>query len=896
MLASMPGRDLQAEEGIRDVQAAAAAAPATAQPLAGIASAMGNQLFCSALPGGGGGVGADGRVDAGVESAIAAGRGSGTPLDAGVRERLAPGLGDPLDDVHVHTGPEAAALADAVSARAFATGTDVYFNSGQYRPGDGDGDHLIAHELAHVVQQRGADSSGPLRVTDPGGELECDAEQAAAAALSGARAAPAVARSPATLARTTDPPAADPEAGKKAQVKGKDYSDGIVAIVGGITSVVNFGSALRKGQNGVQTLTLPVNLMSPRDKQKLGQIVLFRLLNAYCDRYVQAHPEVIADTPVPAPAPTGKGKTPPPPPPPPTAPSAGAAPTASAGVSDIDAEIMGGVKDKIAGDVKGLWKEGVWPDGKEYLWSEDNAHDKPDAIGVTGAIAFSNLKTRTLKDTPTVNENARRLGVTLEPPGELVVRQIVGGTLDRSGGWTSSLWDNLAVNIPTADGAEEGPDGSASISVQTNWLWDDNTTTWDFFLTVNDDGTPKVEDHHAGTPDDSRFFDSGGEAGKHHTFGGPKPAERGGAPGSYGGQGNVGRQLDRAVDERPAAQRLQTGDKAVSAALARTVQQRASAPVVGRALPAVGAAIAAFLASETVQIVGTVVSGIASAGSTIAAVAQGTTGVAAYNLPGNQMSEGDARKLRQLVGIKLINAYSAEYLRRHPDLDDPDATSKVPPPTSPPAPTPAGETPKPTNAPTSAEIDETILNLVKGNIQEEISKMWNTGVGTGKSYTWGEDNTSAKESIGISGTISFSNLRTRAIKTTPTLNAAAKKLGVNVPEPGELVIRQVLSGTLDGTIDTSLWDDLAINPQPAVVSDGGPDGSVQMNIGTNWLWDKNMTVWDFVLTVGADGVPIVQDARNGVPGDSEFIEWGDDGGTHKSLRPTGGADAKVAKP
>ena len=49
-----------------------------------------------------------------------------------------------------------------MSARAFATGTDVYFAQDEYKPNTTDGDKLIAHELAHVVQQRGAPTSGPL--------------------------------------------------------------------------------------------------------------------------------------------------------------------------------------------------------------------------------------------------------------------------------------------------------------------------------------------------------------------------------------------------------------------------------------------------------------------------------------------------------------------------------------------------------------------------------------------------------------------------------------------------------------------------------------------------------------------------------------------------------------
>ena len=71
------------------------------------------------------------------------------------------------------------ALNRSVSARAFATGTDVYFAKGEYNPGSADGDRLIAHELAHVVQQRGAASTGPLTVSQPGDALETEADSVA---------------------------------------------------------------------------------------------------------------------------------------------------------------------------------------------------------------------------------------------------------------------------------------------------------------------------------------------------------------------------------------------------------------------------------------------------------------------------------------------------------------------------------------------------------------------------------------------------------------------------------------------------------------------------------------------------------------------------------------------
>lgn len=150
-------------------------------PVERLASRMGNRAFTQAIArmGDGEGILSGGVVHPDVETAIAARRGSGAPLPAGLSERFAGALGGPVDDVRVHTDAGAGALARAVSARAFATGSDIFFADGEYRPGTSSGDALIAHEVAHTEQQRGAPPSGPLTVSEPGEALEREADAAA---------------------------------------------------------------------------------------------------------------------------------------------------------------------------------------------------------------------------------------------------------------------------------------------------------------------------------------------------------------------------------------------------------------------------------------------------------------------------------------------------------------------------------------------------------------------------------------------------------------------------------------------------------------------------------------------------------------------------------------------
>jgi len=166
---------LHEHEAIRPPEPEAAA---PAAPLHQLASTLGNRTFSETIAREGDGILPTGEVHPSVQSTIDATRGGGGSLDAGVEARLSPSLGD-LSDVRVHTDDTADKLNRAVSARAFATGSDVYFARGEYNPGSADGDRLIAHELAHTVQQRGATQGGPLSVSTPGDAMEREADDVA---------------------------------------------------------------------------------------------------------------------------------------------------------------------------------------------------------------------------------------------------------------------------------------------------------------------------------------------------------------------------------------------------------------------------------------------------------------------------------------------------------------------------------------------------------------------------------------------------------------------------------------------------------------------------------------------------------------------------------------------
>ena len=82
-------------------------------------------------------------------------RAPGTPLDAGARSFFEPRFGVDFGNVRVYTDNRARRSAQALNAQAYTIGPNVVFNTSDYSPHTTEGRRLIAHELAHVVQQGG---------------------------------------------------------------------------------------------------------------------------------------------------------------------------------------------------------------------------------------------------------------------------------------------------------------------------------------------------------------------------------------------------------------------------------------------------------------------------------------------------------------------------------------------------------------------------------------------------------------------------------------------------------------------------------------------------------------------------------------------------------------------
>lgn len=114
-------------------------------------------------------------------------RSPGQPLDAATRAFMEPRFGHNFSQVRVHTDAKAVESARVVDAFAYTVGRDVVFGAGQYAPQTLSGQRLLAHELTHVVQQRGGTFQDKVELGQPGNVYEQEAERISERVKSGNR-------------------------------------------------------------------------------------------------------------------------------------------------------------------------------------------------------------------------------------------------------------------------------------------------------------------------------------------------------------------------------------------------------------------------------------------------------------------------------------------------------------------------------------------------------------------------------------------------------------------------------------------------------------------------------------------------------------------------------------
>jgi hypothetical protein len=192
------------------------------------------------------------------------------PLDAATLETMEARFSHQFADVQVHSSADT----NALDARAVAFGNHVAFHPGQYAPGTPHGDHLIAHELAHVVQSRNSSRRANLELAAPDASSEHEAHRAADRVASGSNASSLTSSTAGVVSRSVwdwipgmggfsdSQPVVLPEAPGNG-VQSGPYVYGNTAPAGG-GGGINFGYGRGHAQGETQT----TGLFTPGDTAK----------------------------------------------------------------------------------------------------------------------------------------------------------------------------------------------------------------------------------------------------------------------------------------------------------------------------------------------------------------------------------------------------------------------------------------------------------------------------------------------------------------------------------------------------------------------------------------------------------------------------------------------------
>lgn len=175
----------------------------------------------------------------------------GEPLDFATRTAMEARFGHSFRDVRIHTDALAAESARAVYAHAYTVGEDIVFDTGQYQPQTTEGQHLLAHELAHTIQQHGLQKSGGPIASDNSGDyqhLEREAENAARTVMQH----PPAAGAPVSASR-----AAQPRLARADRTKPKDPGKQAAAKKDDKDNWVDVDESSELGKAGVAKISRP---------------------------------------------------------------------------------------------------------------------------------------------------------------------------------------------------------------------------------------------------------------------------------------------------------------------------------------------------------------------------------------------------------------------------------------------------------------------------------------------------------------------------------------------------------------------------------------------------------------------------------------------------------------
>ncbi len=199
-------------------------------------------------------VGAEGgELGPALSAKLEAGRSGGRPIESSVRSEFESGMATDLEGVRIHTDSTADSLSRQLSAKAFTSGSDIFFRRGAYDPESAAGRDLLGHEVAHVVQQGGRAASGPLTVAPAHSEHETHADTASGHVGHGRKGAAGPALSGALIARKTDAQELDEAANQAAK---EDVLSTAASSVTNVPDVAAAKAARAKVADGSVSLEL----------------------------------------------------------------------------------------------------------------------------------------------------------------------------------------------------------------------------------------------------------------------------------------------------------------------------------------------------------------------------------------------------------------------------------------------------------------------------------------------------------------------------------------------------------------------------------------------------------------------------------------------------------------
>src|SRR5690242_8775593 len=230
-----------------------------------------------------------------IASAIERERGGGRPLDEGTRREMETRFATDFSSVRVHVDERAAALAESMDAAAFTTGGDVFFGRVEAGPesmgGSARGNELVAHELAHVVQQRGGSSRAELTMGGAGDRHEQEATAAARQMQRGDFVLPSLSAAPAGLIQRRPKKAEDDK--KKEPPKKTDAANPTpVKTWAGEFAATGFLAGSFGGSSYGAEIEIT---FTPNDQVDAEKIALVQAANSYRRRLAINHPAPLDD-------------------------------------------------------------------------------------------------------------------------------------------------------------------------------------------------------------------------------------------------------------------------------------------------------------------------------------------------------------------------------------------------------------------------------------------------------------------------------------------------------------------------------------------------------------------------------------------------------------------------